>query len=589
MIPRRKLRPNRNKPLPRNPNEARNVPARSDPTAPRPTSNKAARTADHLVRLGIEAHTDGQLLQAQNLYVKALEADPNHVVAHMNLAVIYNQTGQLEWGLKIIRRACELDPTNSLIYINRAMLALKYGELPEAIEFAHKAVDADPNIENLQGLALVTQLTAHPEEAVKAYRRALELKPDHADVGANCCYAQTLCDATTQELFEQRKLWHANNGSLQPVAPHTNDHSTDRPLRVGYVSGDFKIHSASSIFANVLYNHTSAVEAYAYSTIADDLKDNVVRDFQDLFGDRWRNISALDDAAADALIRNDQIDILVDLSGHTEGNRLKLFTRKPAPVQVTAWGFALGTGCPEIDYFFADPVVVPPKERQYFAEQIYDLPCVMTMRFPNYAHVPPWTDAPYKANGFVTFGCFARHEKMSDAYLRTCCEIMRRTPGSVLLLKDKSWENPYARARLGLLADGIDPERFVFLGATGHDVHLWSMQHCDLCLDSWPHCGGCAAIEFLWAGVPLLCKLGRHIAGRLSASLLTAIGRTEWIAESTERYIELAVQFATYPQLLAEARKTLRAELIRSPVITGYVGAVEEAYKSMWKAWCTKV
>jgi predicted O-linked N-acetylglucosamine transferase (SPINDLY family) len=334
------------------------------------------------------------------------------------------------------------------------------------------------------------------------------------------------------------------------------------------------------IFGAVVLNHSKDFEVFLYSSLAVDPKADVrTKKFQDL--GNWRDISTLDDEKSEALIRADKIDILVDLSGHTNGGRLALFTRKPAPVQVTAWGFAHGTGCPEIDYFFADPVAVPEEERQHYAEKIFDLQCVVTYDKPEY-DLKGTSALPYHSNGCITFGSYARYEKLSDACLETFAEILRRVPSSRLQFKDGGFRRPYSIKRVLAAMPDISPERLLFSVATSHPEHMQAYQQADIMLDPFPHTGGVVGMEQIYMGVPVVTLYGTQASGRTTSAVLTAMGRKEWIAKSREQYIDIAANLAADIPALTKARKTLREELLASPVVKDYPKAVEAAYRQMW-------
>lgn len=556
--------------------------------------------ADEWLRLGVESHVAGNLPMAQQRYMQALRIDPRHALACQNLAcVLAQQPGQLNEAMLAIERAAMFDGVHPLIQVNKALMLLEAERVDEAVVAARKAVEMAPDdLHAMLALATASTTAGMPEVAVPLYRKMLEIDPKHPVAGSNSCFILTLTNATPKELTAARKQWWEAHRYTGQVAPHTNDKSTDRPLRVGYVGGDFKSHSAAFIFARVLLHHTPAVEMYLYSTLpVDPAADGRTKQFQDAClmskhgamlpakDTRWRDISTMSDEDADKLIRADKIDILVDLAGHTNGGRLTLFTRKPAPVQVTAWGFAHGTGVPEIDWWFADPVSVPESERADYVEKVYDLPSIVTMEAAEYG-VKWESKPPYKRNGYMTVGSFARFEKMSDACLKTFAEILRRVPDAKMIFKDHSYRRPSSIRRIMDLMPDIAPERLLFNLATDHPTHLLSYHSADLCLDPYPHGGGCVALEQLFMSVPLVTRYGTQPSGRSASSVLTQLGRTDWIAKSDEEYVEIAVRLLENPPELAKARATLHDEFVNSLVIVKYVERVEEGYQFMWREWC---
>ena len=542
--------------------------------------------ADEWMKLGVEKHSQGQLPDAQRYYNQALRLDPRHALATQNLAIVFAQSNMLNEALLTIERAAMLDGVHGVIQMNWALLALEAEHIDMALKTAKHGVAIAPNVETRMALAMVLATAGNPEQAVPLYNEILKDKPDHPAAGPNSCFVQTLTNATPAELRAQRDKWYAANAYKGERKPHPNDKTQERKLRIGYVSGDFKCHSAAMIFASVVLKHSQDFELYLYSSLAvDPVADAKTKQFKDAAGARWRDISTLDDEKADAMIRADKIDILVDLAGHTNGGRLVLFTRKPAPIQVTAWGFAHGTGCPEIDYFLADPVAVKEDERSHYAEKIVDLPCIVTYESPVY-DISGKSALPYHKNGCITFGSYARYEKLSDACLAAFGEIMRRVPDARLELKDHGFRRPYSIRRVQAAMPDIAPERLLFSIGTSHQEHLQTYQQADIILDPFPHVGGVVGMEQLYMGVPIITLYGTQPAGRTTSSILTVMGHPEWIARTHAEYVERAVALAGDIPTLTKVRKTLRQELLDSPVVKDYVVAVEKAYRNMWLKWC---
>jgi protein O-GlcNAc transferase len=552
---------------------------------------QGSEPADEWVKLGIEAQMNNRLPDADRHYRQALRIDPRHLIATHNHAILFASQGNLNEGLLTMERAMIFDEDYAAVYMNYALMCIEAGRIDAAIEAAERSVILGDKDKGPLGkvhprivLAMVYGSAGRSEEGVKIYNEALDEDPKQVQAGINSCFAQTLTFATPKDLLQQRKRYADAikfTGTFKRPKMNTN---WPRPLRVGYVGGDFKQHSAAMIFSNVLFNHNrEKVTPYYYSSLpVNPDADPYTKKFMDLAEDRWRDIqSKSDDEAAD-MIREDKIDILVDLAAHTSGGRLPLFIRRPAPIQVTAWGFAHGTGLPEIDYFFADPVSVPAEDRQYFAEKIYDLPSLVTYSPPEYKFKES-TTLPYALNGFITFGSSARYEKISEDCLQVFSEILRQVPDAVLRLKDSAYGRPYSIRRVLSLMQEIDPKRIHFLIGTSHEEHMQAYRNSDLQLDPFPHGGGVVALEQLYMGLPIITLYGTQPAGRNTSSVLTAMGRGEWIAKSKEEYIEKAVALANDFKTLREARKTLRNELMDSPVVKDYAGAVEAAYQDIWE------
>lgn len=539
--------------------------------------------ADEWVKLGMNEQLAGRLPQAQAHYQQALRLDPRHFIATQNLAIIFAQSNLLNEGLLTIERAAMMDGTHAVIQRNWSLMALMADQIEVALAAGERGIKMKANNETRIALAMVLATAGRPQDAIQLYNDMLAEDPKHPSASVNACFVQTLTDATPEQVLAQRKKWYDINRYTGAVIPHRNEKSIRR-LRVGYVSGDFKHHSAAMIFSNVLLHHSKDMEVFLYSNLPTDAATDVRTKAFKAIGE-WRDIEKLTDEQADELIRKDHIDILVDLAGHTNGGRLSLFTRKPAPIQCTGWGFAHGTGCPEIDYFFADPVAVPEDERQHYAERIYDLPCIVTYEAPTEYNMNAKSMLPYHKNGWITFGSYARYEKLSDSCLATFAEILRRVPDSRLEFKDHGFKRPYSIRRVQAAMPDIAPERLLFSIQTSHPEHMQTYQQADMILDPFPHTGGVVGMEQLYMGVPIITLYGTQASGRSTSSVLTAMGRSEWIARSKEEYIEKAVALAADIPTLTKVRKTLRDELLNSPVVKDYAKAVEAAYRDMWLKW----
>jgi predicted O-linked N-acetylglucosamine transferase (SPINDLY family) len=291
------------------------------------------------------------------------------------------------------------------------------------------------------------------------------------------------------------------------------------------------------------------------------------------------------------MITGDRIDILVDLSGHTAGNRLLVFARKPAPIQITAWGYATGTGMRTMDVFFTDPIMVPPEEQHYFAEQIRYLPSVVSAFFPE--PFPDVNELPALSDDIVTFGSFNRLVKVSDKTYRAWAEVLLAVPLSRLVLKTAELDDAAVRDRVveHFTQAGVAANRITLQGKTSWYEHMQAYQQIDIALDPFPHGGGVTALEGLMMGIPMVALCWPTMAGRLSASIMTALDLPDWIAETQQQYIELATQKASDLQSLASLRRQLRSSFTSSVVgdHTAYARTVEQEYRQLWQNWCASL
>ncbi len=436
-----------------------------------------------------------------------------------------------------------------------------------------------------QALGTAKMNLGQATDAIVHYGEAIRRNPDLISAHDNLVFLTDAQPETTAESAqaERTRWWDRFGRSLyEHRKPHPNDPDPDRPLRVGYLGGDYRFHSAAITFAPVIRGHSQQIQPYVYSTMPIDLYDYVTQQWMDYLGAAFVGVSRYSPAAVAHIVRDDRIDILVDLSGYTANNRLQTFCAKPAPIQISAWGYATGVGWPAMDVLFADPIVATPAARAAMVERVVDLPCVITYQprpdLPEVTPLPCLTQAP-------RFSVFQRAMKLNAATLNVWTRLLQRVPSATLLFKGPDY-SPSVRAWI-LEALGDTASRVTFTGTSDHKAHLLSYEAVDLSLDPWPQTGGISTLESLWMGAPPVTLIGPRIIQRTSASMLKTLGLEEFITENTEDYIERAVELVTTKRdYLAWVRKTVRQTLKDSPIITGYVGQVEAAYRSLWNEWC---
>jgi predicted O-linked N-acetylglucosamine transferase (SPINDLY family) len=368
----------------------------------------------------------------------ALAIKPDDIIASINRGQALLLLGQVGEALESFDRALSINSESDLAWIGRAHIMILTRNFTEALAACQRALAIQPN--SASALALIGQsnmLQGDAEAAVSYFDRSLAIKPDDAAVLSNWIFALDFSadGGYARHQAARSEFWRQIGSKISAEHPshHENDLDPTRRIVLGYVSFDFRHHSATYSFRPVLENHDkSRFEVICYS--ASPIEDAVTDSFRHI-ADRWRNtLQWSDDQLADC-IRADKVDILIDLSGHTEGNRLGVFARKPAPIQVTAWGHATGTGMPTIDYLFSDRVAIPVEVRHLFAEQIYDLPCLMIVEPPP-AELR-CSEPPATSNGYLTYGVLNRISKISDAAIGVWARILRSDATSRLLIKDK--------------------------------------------------------------------------------------------------------------------------------------------------------
>ena len=517
---------------------------------------------------------------------QALSINPENADAHNYRGVTLIALARQKDALVSIDRALALEPSTAETHGYRAAALRELNRSDEALTSLDLAISIKPDyadFHNNRGMVLVK--LNRPKEALYSYDRALALKPDYAVAHSNKIVCMnSIPEIGFAEYQEEMRRWYERHGkglarmALQEHRPQTSS----RRLVVGYVSSDFMRHSAAAAFGPVLRHHDkSKFEIVCYSGVV--VEDDRTHEFKQL-ADRWHPVAGMTDAALSEKITADGIDILVDLSGHSGGNRLLTFARKPAPVQVTAWGYATGTGLPAIDYFFSDPVATPAEVRPLFAETVYDLPCFITFAPPAYA--PPVSEAPVMRRDFITFGCLNGFHKVSKSNLELWAQILRAVPRSRLLLKDTAlaMTSNQSMVRQIMAENGIDPERIELRGGSSHQDHLAAYGDIDIALDPFPHNGGITTWEALWMGVPVISKLGNSSSGRNGGAILSALGLHEWVVSEASDYVALAKDKAVRPNELARFRRKIRNIISNSPAGNPvlYTRAVENAYLQMW-------
>lgn len=550
----------------------------------------APNNADAHHNLGNLLRRRGDFQAAEDAFRKAIDEQSNRAETWNNLGLTLMDQGRLDDGVEAFHGALARNPAYGQAHNNLGAALMDLGRLSEAEISVRQALEINPNsAPALTNLGNCLKNQGRINEATTAMRKALTIAPDSAITHSSLIFL--LDDDPSLDLAahqEERRRWaEAHAHSLAPrIRTHDNDPDPERRLRIGYVSADFRRHSAASAFGPVLFNHDHEhFEFICYSGVIHE--DDLTARFR-AKAIAWRDVRGLTDDELAEQIRGDNIDILVDLSGHSAGHRLLAFARKPAPVQVSGWGHGTGTGLAAIDYLISDPVMVRGEERSLFAEVVADLPCNFLYMPPD--KVPPVAPLPAETAGYVTFGCFNRREKISAQSIELWSEILGAVPESRLLLKasELSDEKVCAALKDGFAAHGIAEDRLVLKGRTSQYAHLDAYGQIDIALDPFPHSGGISTAEALWMGAPVVTLLGRSISGRNAASILTAVGLDEFIAEDPRRYRDIAVTLARDIEKLGEFRAALRERAARSPLgdITAYVQAVETAYRGMWRRKC---
>lgn len=430
------------------------------------------------------------------------------------------------------------------------------------------------------------------DDSIAWHRKAIAHDPTRYRSYENLIFMlDARSDTTLASATAARQAWWHQFGApaYAKRQPHTNAPIPHRRLRVGYVGGDFNFHSAAIAWTAVVSQHSPAIETVIYSTLQPERYDRRTARWQEQFGDHFVDVSKLSAHELAQYLQLDQVDILVDLSGYTQNNRLLTFAYAPAPIRIQAWGYVTGTASPTMTHLFADPIVCPASMRADMAEAVVDLPALLTYLAPSMAtgypvDIPPPLPLPC-FTGPPTFSVFQRAIKVTDECLSIWRIILEQLPAASIMFKGGDY-TPTHRQRI---AEGLGAcqARITFDVTTGHYAHQLWYQQVDLSLDPWPQTGGVSTLEALWNGVPCVTLLGDRMIQRTSASFLTTLGLGDLVAHTKQEYIQKAIQFVTRDRArLADWRQRLRMMLETSPIIHGYKEAVELAYRQLWHEWC---
>ena len=538
--------------------------------------------------LGNALQTRGRIDEAVAAYHCVLRIDPSHAEAWRNLGNALHANRDLDGAIDAYRRALELNPEQTGCHGNLAVVLQAKGHIDEALAANYDALRMTPDSPATHtNIASCLKDQGRLDEALEFFRRAIELDPDAADRFSALAY--TVCfhpDYDAARILEINRQWDRRYGQpLKPgIIPHENEASPERRLRIGYVSPDFCEHVVGYSMLPVIREHDRrAFDIYCYSNVL--RPDGMTTQLASLAGG-WRNIVGISDEAAAEMIRADQIDILVDLALHTARNRLPIFARKPAPIQVAYLGYAGTTGMEAMDYRLSDPYFDPPDANlNVYREQTVRLPGSYWLYQPMQS-APASSGSPAAEQGFVTFGCLNKFAKASTAALELWPEILLAVPGSRLLLQGaagfarQSVHDRFAR-------NGVAAERVEFVGLQPCEKYFETFRRIDIALDPFPYGGGISTCDALWMGVPVVTLNGATAVGRGGRSILSHLGLPELVAETPQEYVSKAVALAHDLPRLRELRATLRDRMEHSPLRDAkrHTQEIEDAYREMWRNW----
>ncbi|MFN7932039.1 MAG: tetratricopeptide repeat protein [Bryobacteraceae bacterium] len=560
--------------------------------------------------------------EATDCFETALRLLPNHIQARNNLANQYRNAGRLEEAAQHLEVAHRQEPQSVPVILNLGNVYMSMSRHQQAIDCFDAAIHLTPQLSvlyNNKGNAL-RQMT-RIEESLASYRQAIQLEPEraefHVNLGIGLQMQGRLADAlaafrqamtlapensaaygaglfslhydhnlSPMDLCEAHREWARRYAPPTPRKPHANSRDAERKLRIGLVSPDFRQHPVAFFTLPLIETHDEErYEILCYSAVSKpDAWTGRIR----AAAEGWCDISGMTDLELAERMERDEIDIAVDLTGHTAGSRLLAFARKPAPVAVSWLGYFNTTGMETMDYLLVDAIVAPPSEQAPFAEKPLRLDgCYLAYKGPDYA--PEVSPLPAAANGHVTFGCYNTLSKVTDDVVKLWARLLHRVPLSRLILKNSILDDGHSRQLYweAFAKEGIHRHRVDLLGSSPHPEMLAAYSLIDIALDPFPYNGGTTTCEALWMGVPVITQAGDRFVSRVGATILTNAGFPAWVTHSPEQYIEQAAALASDSEALARIRTTLRGAVQHSTLgnTTQFTRRWEHALRMVWRQW----
>lgn len=539
--------------------------------------------------LGLCLQQQGRIAESNCCYEKAISIAPDFSEALLNRGLLLQKQGNLAGAAKCYQQALTCNPSDVKALNNLSVILHKQGRDAEAELTCKKALAINPQYTMaLSNLGNILSKRGRLQEAETCIRKALLLKPDDIAAYSNLLFLMNYDPyRSAEEIYHEYTIFNTRFASplTTEIQPHFNSKSQNRRLKIGYVASDqFNRHSARHFLEPLLSHHDkNKFEVYAYAETY--IEDEHTKRYQN-YVDHWLITTYMSDTAVANQIRQDGIDILVDLAGHTEGNRLCVFARKPAPVSLHWLDFGYTTGLTSIDYYLTDETVAPTGSDNLFAETLWRLetPCIAYRPAETMGEI---SVLPAVDNKYVTFGTLTRAIRVNDRTVKVWSEILHRVPHSHLVIDSRDFKDSDLVKELEdkFIAYGIPPER---LEIGCHSPPWDLLRGIDIGLDCFPHNSGTTLFEMLYMGIPYITLANRPSVGTLGSSILCGVGHPEWIAHSEDEYLELAVKLSGNQKDLATLRANLRDEMEKSPLMDepAFTHKVETAYREMFSTWC---
>jgi predicted O-linked N-acetylglucosamine transferase (SPINDLY family) len=531
----------------------------------------------------------GRLDEAMAVYEAGRVAGPPDARAYFDLGEALLKRRQLNEAEQVLQQAAIMAPGSGGIQFYLAIACREQDRLMDAETAARRAITLAPDMpQGWFALGSVLTRQAKHVDAVEHYREAISLLPEYeAARDGLLCTMNYSEHWSAREIYDAHVEWGRRFRKVEPTAVAFSRRAASHRIRVGYLSPDYRQHPVSHFIEPVLRHHDRGrFEIFCYHS---DAREDPVTTRLRGWVENWRSLGGASDAELENVLRGDGLDILVELSGHTDGHRLGVLARRIAPIQITYLGYPNTTGLAAIDYRITDGRADPPGESDgLHVEKLVRLPKTFL------CYTPPeiagsFRPGPLRRNGYVTFCSFNNFRKISPTCITLWARVLSSTPNSKLLIKTFGLQEPALRASLleQLERAGAKSDRVSIAAATqSHRDHMEAYGEADVALDTFPYNGTTTTFDALWMGVPVITLAGDRHSSRVGLSILSTLGLTEFAAQTPDQYVAAAVQLAGDPGKLEQLRGSLRERLASSPLTggRGFTTDLEEAYLQIWKA-----
>lgn len=529
----------------------------------RPRNIEALRGLIDVLRL------NNQLAEALGLCDRLLDLSPDSTSAHVLEADIHIAMGHQKEALAIVEEAVEQNPDDGILHNDMANILLKMGRLHEALRLYEQAAAKAPEInETWVNLAWAYREHGRLLDSWRCFKHLLTANKlsaaDYSDLLFSLNYDP---DIPPLKKFELALGWWDNCALSLPTRPlAAAPPAVGSPLRLGFISPDFRKHPVGQFVLTLLKNlNPDKIETFCYSSLNQPADEQTAKLREAAW--HWRDIYAMTDEHAAAIIRRDHLHLLIELAGHTSGNRLLVMARRPAPVQASWLGYVATSGLPVIDYRLTDAICDPPEADKFYSECLYRLPHGFFCYTPP-AEAPPLVSPPLMRNEGPTFASFNNVPKITPAVVALWAQILNRLPEARLLMVSRQFVDPAIIKRYEelFMTHNVEDKRLVFQVGLPFREYLNLFNQVDIALDPFPHNGHTVTCDTLWMGVPVITLIGECYAGRMGCSIMRNIGLGHMAAADEDEYVEKAVSLGRDKDGLAGLRAGMRQRLLSSDI-----------------------